>query len=93
VNNPKKIKTKIKKVVVLCLENRSFDHMFGFLDNVNGVKDLNREEIFDFEGVSYNDLAEYIHIVDPGHEVPHTKLQLDGLVNKFIKKVCYRLNQ
>jgi len=30
--------TKIENIVVLVLENRSFDHMLGFLPGVNGLK-------------------------------------------------------
>ena len=29
---------KIRHVVVLMMENRSFDHIFGFRPNVNGLK-------------------------------------------------------
>jgi phospholipase C len=66
----------IKKVVVLCMENRSFDHMLGYLDGVNGVK--GREDEFEVQGVKPCDKAQHIQLIDLGHEVPHAQKQLKG---------------
>ena len=59
-NNNKSLKTsvsflgKIKNIIVLMLENRSFDHFFGFSKpdlNVNGLsgKEFNYEDVKDKE--------------------------------------------
>jgi phospholipase C len=80
-NNYEKPKFQIKKVVVLCLENRSFDHMLGYLDGVDGVKD--KEDKYIVEGVKYNNKAEHVQIFDPGHQSKNIKEQLKGNVQFF----------
>jgi phospholipase C len=77
---------KIKHIVVLMLENRSFDHMLGFL----------RSDQYDIEGlqgdetipedptvtppvpVRVTDTARYLHDldIDPGHDMRNVNVQL-----------------
>jgi phospholipase C len=80
-NNYKTPEYQIKKVVVLCLENRSFDHMLGYLDGVNGVKDKDIK----IEGIPFNDNAQHLQIFDPGHQIENVKEQIKGNVIFHLK--------
>ena len=73
---------RIKHIVVLMLENRSFDHMFGFYDPDDDVID-------DLGGAESNpgptgkrvvvsDTAVYKGLKDPGHHYPDVNEQLFG---------------
>lgn len=72
----------IEHVVVLMLENRSFDHLFGFLDHPSAFDGLNGSE---WNPVSDTDNAKimvskgakpFIH-PDPGHEHTQVLQQMD----------------
>eukprot|EP01080_Neovahlkampfia_damariscottae_P006474 gene6474-10480_t len=73
---PKPVEGIIKKVVVLCMENRSFDHFFGYMKGVNGVE--GKEEELAVDGVKPCPKAQYIQLIDLGHEVEHAQKQLKG---------------
>jgi phospholipase C len=76
--------TKIENIVVLVLENRSFDHMLGFLPGVNGLKgdEGNHTDPASpgspFIQVSRD--AQYLGDldIDPSHEVTNVNEQLFG---------------
>jgi len=71
---------RIKHVIVLMLENRSFDHMLGYsrIPGIDGVwdkpfsnRDKNGKEVFTSDdAVSAGDLS------DPGHDFPDVRRQL-----------------
>lgn len=69
----------IKHLVVLMLENRSFDHMLGFLPGVNGL-DPNWTNPLSPEGplVQVSQDARTVHdlIPDPGHEWINVNVQI-----------------
>jgi phospholipase C len=69
----------IKHLVVLMLENRSFDHMLGFLPGVNGL-DPNWTNPLTPEGpqVQVSPDARTVHdlIPDPGHEWINVNVQI-----------------
>jgi len=71
----------IKHLVVLMLENRSFDHMLGFLPGVNGL-DPNWTNPLTAEGplVQVSPDARTVHdlIPDPGHEWINVNVQIFG---------------
>lgn len=77
---------RIEKVVVLCMENRSFDHMLGYMDGVNGIK--GKEKEFAVEGVEADDKAKHIQLIDLGHTMHHTRTQLQGKWISDAKKVA-----
>lgn len=76
----------IKTIVVLVLENRSFDHMLGWMKNyinpsINGVSgdecnpvSTNAQET---ERICFSDDAEYVD-PDPGHSFEEVKQQVFG---------------
>ena len=74
----------IKHLAVLMMENRSFDHMLGFVRSedypIDGLagNEANRDE--DGEPSKVNDGARYSGDlrVDPGHSFGHVKLQIYG---------------
>lgn len=74
----------IEHVVVLCLENRSFDHMLGFLGTPNGLTgdEFNLTDPDDPASarVPVSNTAEYLGDldVDPSHEVTQVREQLYG---------------
>ena len=76
----------IKHVVCLELENRSFDHMLGFLKQINpDIDGLDGTESNPLNPsdpnspvVHVTDNADYVTIVDPGHSVHSTTTQLWG---------------
>jgi len=69
----------IKHLVVLMLENRSFDHMLGFVPGVNGVSPTWTNPLTP-EGpqVQISDDARTVHdlIPDPGHEWVNVNVQI-----------------
>jgi phospholipase C len=82
---------KIKHVIVLMLENRSFDHFFGFSKpdlfvngltgkeyNLENVKDKNSKKVF----VSKD--APYINECDPDHSTPATKEKVKDGMSGFV---------
>ncbi len=76
--------TGIEHVVVLCLENRSFDHMLGFLGTPNGLSgdeyNLTDPEDSYSTRVAISKTAAYLGDldVDPSHEVTQVNVQLYG---------------
>lgn len=86
-----KFTTGIEHVIVLCLENRSYDHMLGFLKMPNGTplphgltgNELNLENpaVPGSAKVVVSNDAQYTGDldVDPSHEVTHVNVQLFGV--------------
>ena len=76
---------KIKHVVVLMLENRSFDHLFGFAGDLLGVDGLAGDE-FNYINTSnpsqgsytVNADVGYINSCDPNHGTPQTTSKIFG---------------
>jgi phospholipase C len=73
---------KIKHVIVLMEENRSFDHMLGFYPGVNGLKGnecnlLNTSDSLS-KRVCINKAAPYINPCDPDHSTPSTTWKIYG---------------
>ena len=79
---------RIQHIVVLMMENRSFDHMFGFLtidnpvvpgDRIDGLKG---DEFNEFDGsrVIVSKTAKYAgdYRADPAHHFPDVNEQLFG---------------
>jgi len=80
---------QVRHVFVLMLENRSFDHLFGFSGNsgtdaVSGletsVRGLAGTETNSYNGkvATVSQPADYAMVVDPGHEFPDVLCQLCG---------------
>jgi len=77
---------KIKHIVVLMLENRSFDHMLGFLQSDQyAIEGLQGDETIPEDPtvhppvpVQVTATAHYLHDldIDPGHDVPNVNVQL-----------------
>lgn len=74
--SPKPNGYSFKKLVVLVLENRSFDHLFGALNGVNGIK--GKEKKYTQEGIEPEMKSEPIVVIDPGHTIENMKIQLSG---------------
>jgi phospholipase C len=81
--------SKIEHFVVLMLENRSFDHMFGFRKGVNGLKGTEANRRNPAAPVSASNPAFKVgtaapfeiptkHAQGPMHNVPNVTLQLFG---------------
>lgn len=78
--------TPIKTVVILCMENRSFDHMLGFMKRINpeinGLtgSESNPKSLTDATSgvVHVSDQAPYIDPADPGHSYQDIALQIFG---------------
>merc|ERR1711976_1012337 len=76
----------IEHVVCLMLENRSFDHMCGFLKRLNpNIDGLNGNETNPLNPsdpnssvIGVTDTAGYVTPIDPGHSVHSTTTQLWG---------------
>jgi phospholipase C len=70
-----------KHLVVLMMENRSFDHLLGFLPGVNGLKGDETNPLTP-EGplVQVSQNARTVHdlIPDPGHEFVNVNMQIFG---------------
>lgn len=80
---PPRIEPRIEHVIVLMMENRSFDHMFGFLDHPNPEferlepNQYTNQDRPDGPAHGVNDDANY-EIRSPGHEHEDVMLQLFG---------------
>jgi len=79
---------RIKHVIVLMEENRSFDHFFGYaaeLLGVNGVKgdETNLKNLSDPSqgSVTINSNSPYCGLCDPDHGTPPTTSKVYGLSN------------
>ncbi|XP_056697977.1 non-specific phospholipase C2 [Spinacia oleracea] len=77
----------IKTIVILVMENRSFDHMLGWMkrlnpdiDGVNG-SESNRVSLSEPDSplILYNDTAHYVVDPDPGHSFQAIREQIFGL--------------
>jgi phospholipase C len=90
---------KVEHVVVLMLENRSFDHALGFLKRldprIEGLRgdESNPRSLIDptAGSVRVSDDARYIGDlrVDPGHSLRDVLLQVDGLRPRDADGQCY----
>ena len=80
---------QIKHIVVLMLENRSFDHMLGYLrlENVLPVNGLTGAEANEHGGVTYKPthLTDTIFDVDPHHAWDDVHEQVAGGNAGFVK--------
>ncbi|HEU4688924.1 MAG TPA: alkaline phosphatase family protein, partial [Vicinamibacterales bacterium] len=79
--------TRIQHVIVLMLENRSFDHIFGYRQGVNGLKGTEFNLVKPSAPVSttnpqylVSNGAPYAVPVGegPGHSFPDANVQLSG---------------
>ncbi|XP_074292437.1 non-specific phospholipase C2 isoform X1 [Silene latifolia] len=76
----------IKTIVVLVMENRSFDHMLGWMKKlnpeINGVdgSETNHLSVSDpnSEIINYNDTSHYVVDPDPGHSFQAMREQIFG---------------
>src|SRR5258708_5831890 len=80
-----KLETPIKQIVVLMLENRSFDHMLGYLKHdiseINGLTGSESNPTISGEDfrvffAPQDSTNMYITDPDPDHEYPAVTLQL-----------------
>merc|ERR1719445_1416000 len=75
--------TPIKHIVLLMEENRSFDHMLGFMKGVDGLKgtETNPYNTSDptSKRVTVNNTSPYIGPFDPNHSTPPTTQKIFGL--------------
>lgn len=73
---------RVEHIVVLMLENRSFDHMFGFFDpDGDAIRDLGGAEWnpgSNGRRVLVSDDASYKGLKDPGHHYPDVAEQIFG---------------
>ena len=76
---------RIKHVVVLFEENRSFDHLFGWSREVLGVDGLTGTESNPIDvgdatrgNVTVSSGATYVNTIDPNHGFPQYKLKIFG---------------
>ena len=74
----KKPEGPIKHIVVLMLENRSFDHMLGFLplNDLNGLKGNESNKDEQGKDIVVSSTAEFIVKPDPNHEFKDVNEQL-----------------
>ena len=82
----------IDHIVVLLLENRSFDHMLGYL-HLNGrvdVDGLTGREQNEFNGTTYGvkHLTELRLPADPCHEGPCVQEQIANRNGGFVSLLC-----
>lgn len=81
----------IRHVVLLILENHSFDQMLGSLQEIypdlEGVDPATARINYDDEGRAYEQAPteERQMLLDPHHEVPHVAIQLKGRNSGFVK--------
>lgn len=79
----------IKHVVVLMLENRSFDQMLGSVPNVNGVNPANPGiNYLNSRGYKQTGNAKKVIDPDPKHLYPNVRLQLESGNGKFVYDYC-----
>jgi phospholipase C len=90
---------KIDHIVVLMLENRSFDHMLGYLSLEGGRDDIDglREDLAnDYDGRRYpvHHLGTTAILDDPDHSASSVDLQLGGsTMNGFVASFAGTLSQ
>ena len=79
------VSDKIKHIVVLMMENRSFDHMFGFYGKDKGVNGLTGKEynLLDINNpaskkIYVDDKAPHINKCDPNHGLNGTTAKIYG---------------
>ena len=79
--------TLIEHVIVLMLENRSYDHMLGYLPNGHGLKgdEFNLVDPSDpaSERVLVSNKADYIS-ANPGHDFESVEIQLYGQAGAIV---------
>jgi phospholipase C len=72
----------IEHVVVLMLENRSYDHMLGYLSNGHGLAgdEFNRVDPSDptSEKVYVSNKSGYVTVIDPAHDFVSVETQMFG---------------
>ena len=72
----------IEHVIVLMLENRSFDHMLGYLPNGHGLSgdEYNLVDPSDptSERVHVSNTADYISAINPAHDFVSIEKQFYG---------------
>jgi phospholipase C len=82
VGFPNRLPTPIEHVIVLMYENRSFDHMLGFLPDGDGLSgdEFNLVDPFNpaSEKVLVSKGAGYVDTVDPAHDFLSVATQLYG---------------
>jgi phospholipase C len=89
---------KIEHVILLMLENRSFDHLLGYLPGAGGLTGMENNRIDPDDPASgkvlVNNAAAYISLISPAHDFPSVHTQLYGgagpiidpaLMNGFVK--------
>lgn len=81
----------IKHVIVLILENRSFDQMLGCFTSIypdmEGVRPGSPRVNLDPRGAEYaqSETTERIMFLDPQHEVEHVAVQLENSNGGFVR--------
>ncbi|MRS05667.1 hypothetical protein EG832_20990, partial [bacterium] len=82
------IKSPIEHVIVLMMENRSYDHMLGYLQNGHGLTgnefNLVDPSNPDSEKVFVNNRSGYITTVNPAHDVVSIEKQEFGEVGHIV---------
>lgn len=76
----------IEHVVVLMLENRSFDQMLGCVPGVDGIVNSPRSNLNDSSGSPVQQRADYFAVLDPDpmHEYANVCTQLAGGGTGFV---------
>jgi phospholipase C len=80
--------TPIKNVVLLLLENHSFDHMLGGMPGVDGASPANANSYP--PGNAFHQLETTIRQIrsDPKHDLENVTTQLEGGNQGFVKDFC-----
>lgn len=88
------LKNQIEHIVIVCMENRSFDSMMGYLsyDKIENAAAINGLQPSDFNTftrtnskVFVNRLSDSVIKFDPGHDVHNVEKQVnDGLMDGFV---------
>lgn len=80
--------SRIEHVVVLMLENRSYDHMLGYLPNGHGLAgdESNPVDPSDpaSERVSVSDTSGYVTTIDPAHDFVGVEKELFGEAGRVV---------
>ena len=73
---------RIDNIIVLMLENRSFDHFFGAVPNVDGIDPANPASNLERPGstITYAQTPNAVRKMrpDPRHSLPHVLRQING---------------